>query len=156
ALVDHRPNALRVARTHFRHQEALFPPLAAVGGEGLAHDLFRTAVVVVPAVVKKRDALIEGRVHDFYGLVLVLDGTDVPSAETEDRHVYSRLAERPCRDAFTRLLVFGFLLLSRGGRTERNGSGRGRARLQEFAPRFVRVRFAGDRKAVAIAHGLIL
>ena len=134
ALLDLLADLLRVAGADLGHQEALLPPLAAVGREGLAHDLLAAAVVVVPAVVEERHALVEGGVHDLDGLVLVLDGADVPAAEAEDGDVHAGLAERPRRDALARLLV-----LRGRGAAERDGGGRGDAGLEELAAGLVRV-----------------
>ena len=42
--------------------------------------------MVVPGVVEESEALVDGRMHDADGLVVVVQRADVPTAETQDRH----------------------------------------------------------------------
>ena len=99
AVLDLAPHVLRIAGADLAHEEALLPPFAAVRGEGLAHDLFAAAPVVVPAVVEEVHAFIERGVHDADGFGFVGNVADVPAAEGEDGDVRAGVAEWPRGDA---------------------------------------------------------
>src|SRR5439155_17314881 len=101
------------------------------GGAGVAHNGFAGAVVVIPGVVEEGQAFVDGGVHDFDGLVLVLDRADVPAAQGEDRDADAGLAERPGWQSRA-------LVRAGGGTCQAGGRGPGQGRVQEFTAAVVR------------------
>jgi len=119
------------------HEEDLVAP--PPNGQGLAHDLFAVAVVIVPGVVEERQPLVEGGVHDLDGFLFVLDAADVPAAQADDRHVDARLAQRLGRHA----LLLGVPGGDAGEAQRQAGCRRG---LEELAP-------AAVAAVVLLTHG---
>ncbi len=105
--LTHRLAPPAAVRAQLRHQEHVVAPI----GDGLAHQRLRSTIVIFPGVVHERDAGIDGGVHETDGFALALERAEVVPAETERRHVRSRVAERAQRNVRheTMILRFGFV-----------------------------------------------
>src|SRR5262249_33274976 len=91
-LVDLPDRAVARAAIDLRHQEDL---RAIAVAQRLAHAQLAAAVVVVPAVVHEGDAVIDRMPDDADALGLIGRPTDVVAAETDERDLLARRAERP-------------------------------------------------------------
>ena len=91
AVVQAPLRALVVPLAVLGHEEDLLP--SPVLGQRASHQLLGAPVVVVPGVVEERDSLVEGGVHQSDRLRVVLDRSDVPAAEREDRDALARAAQ---------------------------------------------------------------
>ena len=80
-----------------------------------AHDLFAVALVIIPRVVEKSQALVEGGVHDLDGFLSVLDGADVPAAQANNRDLLAGLAQRASRQSLGGSVVVGSVGAGGGG-----------------------------------------
>ncbi len=96
AVVQALHRARVIALAVLGHEEHL---LAASAGERAPHDLLRAAVVIVPAVVEEGEPLVDGGVHDADRLVRILQRSDVPPAEAEDRHALAGPAQQTRRQS---------------------------------------------------------
>jgi hypothetical protein len=71
----------------------------SIHGKGSTHDLFGQSIVVIPGVVEKVDAFVDGRMHQANGIALgVFLKSDarhgVPTAEGEDRYLVVKSSKR--------------------------------------------------------------
>jgi hypothetical protein len=76
-------------RAHFRHQKNAI----AAALQGLAHPVFRFAAVVLPAVVEKGDAAIDGLMHNLNGGLLAFSIAQVMPAKPQRGNLIAMPAE---------------------------------------------------------------
>jgi hypothetical protein len=83
--------------------------LIAPASERLAHQLFAAAIVIFPGVVHKRDALINGLLHQPDGLAIIFNLTDMIAAEADGGNLHASATQRAQRN-FRRVLIAHLLL----------------------------------------------
>ena len=113
-LVDLQGRLLPRAAVDLGHQKDL---RAIAVAQGLAHADFALAAVIVPRVVQKVDAVVDGRADDADAVLDVLLHADVIAAQADQRDTLARAAQGPIAHVAADRL-FG-----------RSGRGRSRGRL---------------------------
>ena len=110
AVIQVCQRALVVAITDLSHEENLVTAIS----NGLAHHFLAVTVVVIPAVVEERQAVVDRLMHESDGgHVTVVAGrlADMPATEAKDRNIHARSAQRPLRQACSAILLSGEYLV---------------------------------------------
>jgi len=76
------------------HQENSLPVTIP---QGLTHAHFAFAVVIVPTIIEKIDALIDGGSNDANALPFVFLGADMVTAQAHKRHLLATASQRAVR-----------------------------------------------------------